>query len=294
MRYLTLLFICIQIINITCSRNTSGRFCNRTDHDKISLDTVSVIKSCMNVSSDLIMQYGDKDTSGMGFFYMLIDKTADSLKRHYNTEMIDRRGAAAITGIIYDDWKIGFDSNASSIESILPHRVYYGKKGTCMGVALMMLMLAEKTQCPLYGVMLPGHILCRFDNGTNRFNMEPNRHGIEHSDEYYMSKYNLSKWPWHKFRNMTVKEVTGALCFDIGTYFMINNKYSAAEAYLKAGCRNYPELAEAEGNLAIAMARNGKKDSADILFKKLLMQYPGLENLKQNYTAFTEGNLHLP
>ena len=108
------------------------------------------------------------------YFYALIDSAADSLLNVLGDKAAGSNGAHAIINVVYETWKIGFDPCDTLVETLLPELVYAHKKGACLGVSLIILMLAEKLRCPIHGVLLPGHFFCRFDDGNVSFNIEPN------------------------------------------------------------------------------------------------------------------------
>jgi tetratricopeptide (TPR) repeat protein len=153
----------------------------------------------------------------------------------------------------------------------------------CLGTGMIILLLAERLQCPIYGVMLPGHFYCRYDNGTIRFNIEPNNNGINHDDSYYRARYAVADSTEYSLQNMTQKQVVGLACYNIGTLCMEYNDISSALYLLNTSLHFLPNYSEAEGNYALAYAKEGKTDSSLIIFGALFEKKPGLNNLAVNY-----------
>ena len=144
-------------------------------------------------------------------------------------------------------------------------------------------MLAEKLDLPVYGVMLPGHFLCRYDDGRVRRNIEPNRGGCEYPDEYYLKRYSLEHRPGYGFANIDKKAVVGVLCYNAGALCLKQKNFDAAIAFYREAVRRVPSFAEAQGNLAVAYARKGNLDTSLTILEELFAAHPDMANLALNY-----------
>ena len=191
----------------------------------------------------------------------------------------------AIRSLVYGTWNIGFDPRDTLIETLLPHLVFRNRKGACLGVSLVILMLAEKLSCPVYGVMLPGHFFCRYDDGAHRINIEPNKQGCAHPDDYYRKRYPAENRPWYDLGNLTPAAVVGVYCYDAGTLCLNRKQSAAAIDFFKESIRRIPDFAEAQGNLAVSYAQKKALDTAMTLFEKVYGAHPDLINLTANYGA---------
>ena len=271
----------------SCSGNSRHVTCGH-DSPGITKDSLSIGTACRVLTFDFISRYSPKDTTCAGIFYDKLVKTADSLKIFLGNKAHSSDGANSIIEVVYKNWKIEFDPVDTNLESLLPHIVYADKKGACLGLSLIILMLAEKIECPVYGVMLPGHFFCRFDDSAVKFNIEPNKSGFAHTDEYYRNKYSLSKSPWYNLENLTKKEVAGILYYNMGTQCLKRKDLCESRCFLAESVRRCKNFPEAKGNLALTQAELGNKDSALIIFKNLFEQYPSLEHLKDNFDAVTK------
>jgi len=266
-----------------CSRHDShyadlGETGFKPLHDSLTLQS-----ACIRLSSDFMARYGYKDSGYAVRFYRDLNRVSDSLIRVLGSSARTTAGAAAILDVVYNNWSIGFDSRDTAIETLLPHMVYRSKKGACLGVSLIMLMLAEKFHCPLFGVVLPGHFFCRFDNGTTRYNIEPNKKGMRHPDRYYREKYLSSGTPGYDARNLTTASTVGVLYYNLGAQCLSRRDPIAAISCFQESVRRCPGFAEAHGNLALAWAQRGVTDSALAVFEVLFVAYPNLARLAENY-----------
>jgi tetratricopeptide (TPR) repeat protein len=133
--------------------------------------------------------------------------------------------------------------------------------------------------------MLPGHFFCRFDDGKVRFNIEPNKSGFDHPDDYYRRKYLSGHRPWYDLKSIDKKEVVGVVCFNAGNYCLRHRDYQRARAYFTESIRRIPAFIEAKGNLALAYAQSGDLELSKMIFDTLFNAYPDLNGLAANYGA---------
>ncbi len=216
---------------------------------------------------------------------MLLDSAAGAIRLSPLFKSGTAGTRTAILDLVYQTWHIGFDSVDTSFETLLPDRVFRARRGGCLGVSLIILMLAERLGCPIYGVMLPRHFFCRYDDGRERINIEPNRDGCAHDDAYYRERYQVEKMPWYDLKNLTRSQVIGVLCYNCGTLCLRKRLFKPAIVYFRESLRLVPGYPEARGNCAVAYAQQGSTDTAMGLFAELFAEQPGMVNLAANYGA---------
>ncbi len=246
-------------------------------------DGLSLEQSCVSLSKYLGAVLADADTNSSGSFYRILDSAAAGLGRSLNAGNASTAAADSILAVVYHRWSIAFDPRDTAPQSLLPHLVYKNRKGACLGVSLVMLMLAEKLRCPFYGVLLPGHFFCRFDNSKTRFNIEPNKSGFSHPDDYYRQRYPIADRPWYNLKNLSKEEAIGVFCYNAGTICLDRARCDPAVILFREAARRLGGLPEARGNLALALARRGSPDSAMIVFDTLFREHPDFVNLAANY-----------
>jgi tetratricopeptide (TPR) repeat protein len=279
---LTLLLSVILLFAV-CSTTTDKQNA-RAARPGFSLDDSLSLRSAVTlISSRLCAVFQAIDTASLASFNTILYQRAEAAAKNMANRKNCRQVVDTIKQIVYSEWKIGFDPFDTYIETLLPHLVFRNRKGSCLGVSLIMLMLAEKLTCPLYGVVLPGHFFCRYDDGVYRINIEPNLKGCGHNDDYYRQRYPVDTKAWYALDNLQPAATIGVLCYNAGTLCLNAKKYQSAIDFLKENMRRLSDFPEAAGNLALAYARVGEVDSALILFEKLFTVHPDLNSLALNY-----------
>jgi tetratricopeptide (TPR) repeat protein len=270
----------IILLTVACSKSGSVKT-NTLERVTLTIDdSLSFQDACGKVSAYLCQELGICDTSSLGSFNRTLDSAAGSIAKNTGagTAALD-----ALLGTVYKSWNIGFDSRDTLVETLLPHLVFKSRQGSCVGVSLIILMLAEKLRCPVYGVIVPGHFFCRYDDGARRINIEPNRQGCEHGNDYYKERYPCIHRPGYGLGNLDKKAVIGVLCYNAGDLCLAKKQYDAAIAWYRETLRRIPGFAEAKGNCAVAHARKGNLDTALFLFEDLFAAHPDMMNLALNY-----------
>ena len=279
LRCLCVLFPVILLLAAACSKDTREKTAAAARTVLSVDDTLTLQEACGLIAARLCPELRSGDTSSPGFFNHVLDSTAGAIKKHLGSG----KALDSILRIVYTSWNIGFDPRDTVIETLLPHLVFTNRKGACLGVSLIILMLAEKLNCPVYGVMLPGHFFCRYDDGDHRINIEPNNQGCAHPDGYYRQHYPCEHRPGYGLANLDKKAVIGVLCYNAGALCLNRKHYDEAIAWYQESVRRIPDFAEATGNLAVSYAKKGNVDSALALFDGLFIAHPDMVNLALNY-----------
>lgn len=201
----------------------------------------------------------------------------NGLKPNTGLGRFDTSALGGLVKTVYRDWGITFNPCDASIGAFFPQKVYGAKKGTCLGIALLFLLVAEKYGYPLHGVVLPGHFFVRADEGEEGFhrNIEPNAAGTARSDDYYRERYGISSGSWYyPLRNLSKKETAAVFFYMVGNICRERGKLPEAGLCYKTALRLFPDYPDAIGNLALLFASMGKKDSALYFLDKAAILNP--------------------
>lgn len=189
----------------------------------------------------------------------------------------------AIGGLLFDKLKISFEKNENDLDAIFPSRIMQSRRGTCLGISLLVLQVGEKLDIPLHGVVVPGHLFVRFDDGKVQRNFEPLRHGENMPELWYRQKWPSSDTVRYSLRNNTKNEVAGVVCYAIGNSMMSQRKYADAVAFFVKAKSRFPDFIEAAGNEAVAYDKMGETDKSLTIFGELVKRKPTLDRIHSRY-----------
>jgi len=164
-------------------------------------------------------------------------------------------------------------------------QVIKNKKGDCVGLSLLYLVLTERLELPFYGVVVPRHFFVRYDNGEKRINIEATREGKEWDDREYEKQYGYPTYRKYDFylRNLSKKEVIGVFLSNLGAAYIDEVMYDEAIIHLKKAMEINPNDGAAQRILGTAYAHKGMYDEAITHYRKTIEINPNDDKAYCNF-----------
>jgi tetratricopeptide (TPR) repeat protein len=228
---------------------------------------------------------GDSLTIIDPLFKIQFDSTVLRLSSKLFMQTDPQKIVLELNACIFETWGISFIGDRNNAKYLFPHHVLECKQGSCIGMSLLYLLLAEKLGIPIYGVLAPGHFFIRFDNGNVQINIETLRKGECMSATWYRKKYMIDDTLRYSMRNLTVTETIAVVNYNLGTIFLHKKKYNQAAAYLKWATSQLGNFPEAWGNYALALDALGDPQRALALLTQIKKKYPAFENIDNNIAS---------
>jgi regulator of sirC expression with transglutaminase-like and TPR domain len=116
--------------------------------------------------------------------------------------------------------------------TVLSH-VLTRRRGTCVGLAQVYMILAERLGLPLVAAATPAHLFVRWIDRERRINVELLENGKQYSDEDYRSRQPLREPDSANpvfLRDLSAPEVAARIHNNLGTAFSRAEIFPAAEA----------------------------------------------------------------
>lgn len=200
-------------------------------------------------------------------FLKYLDDLARVVRRRVrgepNVEWVD-----AINQVLYFDAGFGYDGqdpHGVLADNLYLHRVVQRKKGYCVSLAVLYLALGRRLGLPIYGVRIPSHFICRFDDGTVRRNIETTDYGIAHPDGYYIRKYRIHPRCVESgvyLKNLTPRQVFADLQNNRGTLRGIHGDWHGALSAFSRGIDIDAGSPFLYYNRAVILTRMGREEEA--------------------------------
>jgi len=152
---------------------------------------------------------------------------------------------AALTAVVFDD--LGFvreiddhDPRFFLLPSVLAER-----RGSCLGLGAVVLMVAERVGLPLDGVRVPGHFFVR-TRGPAARNVELLRRGEVMPDAWYRQKYGpWPEGPGRYFVPLSPAETSAIFWFNAGNFARAQGDLARARRAYQRAVAEAPDFAEA-------------------------------------------------
>ena len=238
---------------------------------------------------ELFDEWIQHDTSISGAiverFNNKLDSAALQLSSRLFMETDPEKITDALNNLVFNTWKITFDRDRNNARSLFPYSVLELKQGSCVGMSLLYLLIAEKCDWPIYAVLAPSHLFVRFDNGTIRRNIETLRKGEAMSREWYREKYSIIDTSLYSLKNLNRKEVAAVLHFNVGTLYFGRKEYESAATHLNEAMTLMGNFPDAQGNLALVYEALKQPDKALRILNDLAESYPDFKNIRRNIAS---------
>ncbi len=153
-------------------------------------------------------------------------------------------------GYGYTD-KVDQDGVPLDPSEIFLHGLLDSRRGYCMNLSFLYLIVADRLDLPLHGVALPNHFFVRYESGPARINIETTESGASFPDAFYLDRFGIPQNPPPVFymRNLGKKQSLGSYFSNVGMAFYRKSQPGKAVAYLELSAKINPESTEARNNL---------------------------------------------
>jgi hypothetical protein len=184
---------------------------------------------------------------------------------------------------VYQTAGVTFVDTRSDLRDIFPPTVLSRKRGSCLGISLVMLVLGERLDLPIYGVLVPGHFFVRFDNGDTVINIEPMKKGDDLPAEWYRSRFHIDSTSiLYGLPSLTRMQSAAVAWYNVGNICRERKSTEAAARCYRITVEQLPGFAEAWGNLGIACQELGETQEALRCLEKARELDPMLKNVDRN------------
>lgn len=175
----------------------------------------------------------------------------------------------------------GSAGNSFSSEDFLNYqsieRVIMRRKGICLSLSVLYLIIAERLKLPVYGVVVPGHIFVRYeDDRHSGINSETTFGGAEYYGYKGMTGTEfLDKDTALYNKRLDNYTVLFAVLNNFSILYSVMKQGDKAEYLLKKSIEIAPEFPEAHNNLGMLYAAKGRLNDAMEELKEAYRLFPG-------------------
>jgi len=176
-----------------------------------------------------------------------IDRIAKRVERRRRSERDDAPGGdvAAVTAVVFDELGFVREIDDDDPRFFLLPSVLAERRGSCLGLGAVVLMVAERVGLPLDGVRVPGHFFVR-TRGPSPRNVELLRRGEVMPDAWYRQKY--GPWPegaGRYFVPLSAEETSAIFWFNAGNFARGQGDRAKARRAYQRAVAEAPDFAEA-------------------------------------------------
>jgi tetratricopeptide (TPR) repeat protein len=210
-----------------------------------------------------------------------IDRLAERVRPALRDRSDPRKVFSALNRFLFVEEGFTYDCDAGNPENYLLDRVIARKRGNCLGLTALYLLMAERLSLPLRGVYVPSHCFVRYEDAGVRFNIETGEKGAEWEDGRYVRDFRLTEnRPY--LRSLGRKEMIGVYLKSLGTAYSREGREDHALRLYREAAVFYPALPDAYFNAGVSLHRNGSLDEAIVQYRRALDLDPDLAVARDN------------
>lgn len=129
------------------------------------------------------------------------------------------------------------------------HGLLQTRRGYCMNLSLLYLILGERLNLPLAGVPLPNHFFVRYDSPDYRVNIEATEGGEALPDSFYHQRFGVAPDSKYFMTPLGKKKTLGAYFSNVGLVLFRAARPEDAVFYLEQSAKINPLSIDALNNL---------------------------------------------
>jgi len=214
-----------------------------------------------------------------------VEKEIDRLAERIRPALLDRSNPRAVISslnrILFVEERFTYDCVAENPDNYLLDRVIARKRGNCLGLTALYLMLGERLSLPLRGVYVPSHCFVRYEDASERINIEMGEKGAEWEDARYVRKFRLTgEWPY--LRSLGRKEMIAVYLKSVGATYSRKKRDDEALRLYREAALLYPALPDIYFNIGVSYHKKGSVDEAVAQYRRALELDPGLAVARDN------------
>jgi Flp pilus assembly protein TadD len=210
-----------------------------------------------------------------------ITRLAEKVRPALRDRSDPRAVIAALNRFLFVEEGFSYDRVAGNTDNYLLDRVLRRKRGNCLGLTALYLLLAERLSLPLHGVYVPSHCFARYDDAGVRFNIETGEKGADRDDGRYQRDFGLRGGRPY-LRSLGRKEMIGVYLKSLGASCSRKGMEDRALRLYREAVVFYPGLPDAYFNTGVSFQKKGLLDEAIGQYRRALELDPDLAVARDN------------
>jgi regulator of sirC expression with transglutaminase-like and TPR domain len=210
-----------------------------------------------------------------------ISRLAGKLSDALGEERTPREVISILNRFLFVEEGFTYDCVAGNPDNYLLHRVIARRRGNCLGLTSLYLLLAERLSFPLHGVYLPSHCFVRYEEAGVRINIETGEKGAEWEDGRYLREFQLPRGlPY--MRSLGRKEMIAVYLKSLGAAYSRKGREDHALRLYREAAVFYPGLPDVYFNAGVSFQKKGMLDEAIAQYRRALELDPDLAVARDN------------
>lgn len=191
--------------------------------------------------------------------------------------------ASELNALIFE--RLGFvrEVEDPDLRFVLLPQVLRDRRGSCVGLGVLYLALAEALNLDAHGVLRPGHFYVRLGRTGAHTNVELLRRGEAMPDSWYEARFPVPGGAARAYaRPLTQDETMAVVEYNVGNERRREHRIEDARRAYSRAVRRFPEFAEAHASLGATLQLLGRLEEAAASYHAAERANPQLPRLDRN------------
>jgi regulator of sirC expression with transglutaminase-like and TPR domain len=218
------------------------------------------------------------------------NRELDAILDRASTALAGLEGEAAIerlNRLVFDELGFEREVQQKNVELMLAPQVAANRRGSCLGLAALYLLIGERVGLPLVGVLVPGHFFVRFESAGAVRNIELLRSGEAMPEAWYVERWSVPSDRRGRayLRSLDVDETAAVMRYNLGLAFAERGQIERAQSEYERATALFPDLAEAHASLGRTYQEAKQYALAERAYQRALAANPCLPGLDPNLAS---------
>jgi Flp pilus assembly protein TadD len=189
-----------------------------------------------------------------------------------------------VRAVLFSKERFSYDGVAGNPENYLLGPVLARRKGNCLGLTMLSLVIAGRLDEPFHGVYVPSHCFVRYEGARGCANLEFADPGADWPDERYRSEFALgAERPY--LRSLAPDQMLGVFLKSLGAAYSQRGREMEALRIYGVAETLYPTLPDVHYNAGVSLQKLGRREEAISRYRRAIALDPELAAPRQNMSV---------
>jgi len=217
-----------------------------------------------------------------------IARLADRLRPEVSGAADEDQIVGAFRRILLVEERFAYDKAAGDPGNFLLESVLARKKGNCLGLSMLYLVLADRLDLPFRGAYVPSHCFVRYEGKGARRNVEFADGGASWEDDRYRREFGIRPGRPYLF-SLSSTEMLGVFLKSLGAGYSRKGREEDALRIYDEAERFYPGLPDVHFNAGVSLQKLGRLDEAEGKYRLALALDPEMAAARDNLGILLAG-----
>ncbi|NIQ03113.1 MAG: tetratricopeptide repeat protein, partial [Nitrospinaceae bacterium] len=271
--------VCLFLVSLAGTARTYGETRVSVKEELVTLLALPADKIDLTETLLLISRHWDPKLDA-GSLKGTLDRLEESARRQLKDHPSPKETVEILRRVIHQEGGYRYTEQLDpqgiplNPAELFLHGLLQTRRGYCMNLSLLYLILGERLNLPLYGVPLPNHFFVRYESAEYRVNIEATEGGAAFPDSFYQQRFGVAPGSKYFMTGLNKKQTLGAYFSNVGLVLYRAARPQDAIFYLEQSAEINPQSIDALNNLGNIYSDLQQRDKSINAYERALKADP--------------------